>query len=325
MNRLHWIVFTQIIVLLAGSLPAWSESKPEPKIEDNFEVKWTSVTYHKIVSVPNPVGPSDAQGPQRSENLSLNCEVVIVDPNLVLGTCWEVKVEDITDGQGERIQTAFISSRRGYTQYGPMSYRRRYVTPPKPSRWKTAVRSALGLSPKESPRSQLVTELLPCRMQIELDVGLTEGTDREIGTLKGHFYVLMAESFEYVELPFEPNDKWVRLTPDLEVRIRDAWYRDSSYHLSAEARPGGGSSTLHLYPESFLPERIVVDRQLIDQDGKRIGEYAGSIRLPFDVRENRSGSGGFKGTIKKVRYKIAVNPMHQKIPFVLENIPLPKP
>jgi len=31
------------------------------------------------------------------------------------------------------------------------------------------------------------------------------------------------------------------------------------------------------------------------------------------------------GQIKKIRFVIAVNPTHREIPFVLENIPLPKP
>ncbi len=327
MKRLHWIAVIEVVALFAGLAPAGAESKTKlgTKVADNFKVNWSSVTYSKWVSLYNPAVSSGTQQQQTSEALSLNCEVEILDPNRVLGICRELKVEEITDGKGEKIQTAFKSSRSGYTQYGPLRYSRRHVTPPKPPRWKTAVRSALRLPPKKSPRLQLVMELEPSRMRIKLDVGLTEGGDREIGRVKGHFYALTAESFEYVELPFEPNDKWVRLTPDQEVKIRDAWHRNSSYHLSTETRPWGGSSTRHLYPENFLPHRIVVDRQLINQDGNRIGHYVGSTRLPFDVRENRSGSGSFEGTIKKVRYKMAVNPMHQKIPFVFEHIPLPKP
>ncbi|MHC4700778.1 MAG: hypothetical protein ACYTFQ_09395, partial [Planctomycetota bacterium] len=232
----------------------------------------------------------------------------------------------ITDGQGEEVPTTLARSPPGYTQYSPLHYRTRYVSPPKPPKWKTAVRSALRLPPKQSASRQLATELDPSRARIALDVGLTKGTDMKMATVKGHFYALIAESFKYVELPFEPNDSWVRLTHDQEVSIRDAWQRGSSYYLNTQTRPHKASFTGHLYPEGFLPEQMVVDRQLINQEGKRIDRYLGSMRLPFTVREDLSGGGSrVEGTIEKVRYKIAVNPAHQKIPFTLENIPLPKP
>ncbi len=325
MKRLRWIVFTEVIALFVGPSPVWSESKSEAKIEDNFDVNWSSVTYSKTVSVHNPEVSSGTQGPQASEGLSLSCQVVIADPNLVLGISREPIIEAIADGKGADIQAALVSSRSSFsTRYEPLRYRRRYVTPPRPARWKTAVRSVLQLSQKESLRPQLVNELEPSRLQIRLDVGLTGRAGDEIGYVKGHFYVLMAESFEYVELPFEPNDNWVRLTPDVEIQIRDAWSQGSSYRLRTETRPRGGASTHSLSVESYLSDRIVVDRQFVNEKDKSTN-YTGIGRLPFRVGGSHSGGGGFEGTIKKVRYKIAVNPIHQEIPFVLENIPLPRP
>ena len=96
MKRMYWIVLTEVIVLFVGSSPAWSESKLKTKIADNFNVRWSSITYSKTVSLSNPVVSSGIQKQQASESLSLNCEVEILDPNLVLGTCREPVIEEIT-------------------------------------------------------------------------------------------------------------------------------------------------------------------------------------------------------------------------------------
>lgn len=74
-----------------------------------------------------------------------------------------------------------------------------------------------------------------------------------------------------------------------------------------------------------LPSRIVVTRQFIGSDGKPTHHFSGIRRLPAHVGGNGSGSGGDSGQIQKIRFVIAVNPTHYKIPFAFEHIPLPKP
>ena len=69
-------------------------------------------------------------------------------------------------------------------------------------------------------------------MQIELDARLSRQPENEIGRVKGHFYALVAESLEYVEVPFEQSDDWVRLTPDMEIRVGRASCQKSQYTLS---------------------------------------------------------------------------------------------
>ena len=161
-------------------------------------------------------------------------------------------------------------------------------------------------------------------MQIDLNVGLGEKSTEKIGRVKGYFHALVAESYEYVDVPFKTSDKWHRLTPDVEIQVRDAWCRDSSFRLSTRARPERGMSMHSLSADSYLPERMVVDRQFINDKGETRNS-GGFRRLPFSVGGGMSGSGCFEGTIEKVRYTIAVNPTHYEIPFMLENIPLPKP
>ena len=74
-----------------------------------------------------------------------------------------------------------------------------------------------------------------------------------------------------------------------------------------------------------LPRRIVVDRQFIGQDGKPIQHIIGTRRIPASVGGRGGGSGRDMGRVEKIRFVIAVNPAHYKIPFELEDIPLPRP
>jgi len=326
MKRLYWIVLIEVMALFVGLSPARaeSESKPKMKVADNFKVSWSSITYTKRLLLRNPAVSED-QEQEVSEGLSLSCEVEILDPNLVLGTCREPLIEELTDGKGGDIEIDAMSSGSGYTRYEAPRYRRRFVAPPKPAKWKTAIRSALRLPQKASSRPQLVNVLEPSRMQIDLDVGLSKQTGGEIGHVKGYFYALMAESFEYVDVPFKKSDKWVRLTPDVEVQIRDAFSDGCSYRLSTKARPEGGGFRGMLSADTYLPERLLVERRLVGPDDKPVRRHTGPRRLPYSPSGNSSGGGSSMGQIKKIRFVIAVNPTHHEIPFVLENIPLPKP
>ena len=162
-------------------------------------------------------------------------------------------------------------------------------------------------------------------MQIDLGVATGEQPGEKISRVKGYFHALVAESFEYVDVPFKKSDKWVRLTPDTEVQILEAFTDESSYRIKTKERPEGGGFRGMLSAESYMPARLVTSRQLIGPDDKPVRRHSGSRMLPFHIGGSSSGGGTSMGQIKKIRYVIAVNPTHYEIPFVLENIPLPKP
>ena len=77
--------------------------------------------------------------------------------------------------------------------------------------------------------------------------------------------------------------------------------------------------------DTFLPKRIVVHRQLLGPNDKIIQNFGGYRHLPAHISGSSSGSGGDYGKVEKIRYMIAIDPTHYKIPFEFENIPLPKP
>jgi hypothetical protein len=325
MKRPDWIVLIAVIVLFVGSSPAKAESEPIPetKVADKFKVSWSSITYDKRVSLRNAAASGD-QEQQVSETLSLSYEVQSLAPNLVLGICIEPMIEEVTDGAGANIEFVPVSSKSNDMNYEALHYRRKYVRPPKPAWWKTAIRSVLRLPQKANAQGQWVNELEPHRMQKGLDVGLSRRGGGEIGRVKGHFYALVAESFEYVELPFKQSDDWMRLTPDMEIRLHDAQCTERKFRFSTNRRPAGSVSMRTLSVHDYLPSRIVAARILIGEDGKPISHQFGIQRLPANLLEGTNGSGS-DCLIKSIRFVIAVNPKHHKIPFVFEHIPLPRP
>jgi len=161
-------------------------------------------------------------------------------------------------------------------------------------------------------------------MYIRLNVGLSGVADRKIGRVKGHFRALVAESLEYVEVPFKPSDDWVRLTPDLEIQLHDTKCTEKRFDFRIRRRPQDAASIRTISIHDYFPNRVVVARELIAEDGKRIQHPHGIQRLPADILQG-SHARGDDCLIKSIRFVIAVNPTHHKIPFVLENIPSPKP
>jgi hypothetical protein len=160
-------------------------------------------------------------------------------------------------------------------------------------------------------------------MQVDLDVGLCKQNTGKTVDIKGYFYALVAESSEYVDVPFEPNESWIRVTPDLEVQIIEAQCTGSSYRLKVETRPQRGSSMRPLCAEDSLPRRIALGRQLIGANGELIQNFSGPRHVPAPLGGSSSGSGSRYKQIEKIRFVLAINPAHKKIPFELEKVPLP--
>jgi len=309
-----------------------AKSEFDKKVADCFRVSWRSIKYNKTMSLYNPAVSSNGSDQKAVEIFTLSCEIEILDPNLTLGTNTEPIITQMVDSKGRDIDISQAQPRSKFMSYEGLRYHTRFRQPPRPPRWQTLIRSALRLPQKPRPRPKLVNELQPSPMRIDLDFGSFEPDSGEISRVKGYFHALMAESLEHVEVPFEPNDNWVRLTPDLEIQVREArctessyqFNTESSYQFNIETRSQGRPSMRPVSVEDYLPSRILVARQLIGEDGKPTRHLSGHRRVPASAGGRGSGSGNV-GRIERIRYVIAVNPSHHKIPFTLEHIPLPEP
>jgi hypothetical protein len=314
-------VITVEAVVLFGSLSAaWAEPGLDAKAADYFTAKWSRIAYTKTDIIQNdPVAEQDTL-----ESLSLSCAITIRDPNLVLGTLQQGVVTQLTGRQGQDLRvnppTAHVGPPYERPRYTPRS-----MQPPREPRWRTALRSVLRLSPTRIPAPRLVWELQPSQMHLQLDTKALDQAGGQLRQVKGYFHALVAEALENVDMPFEPNDRWVRLTPALEVRLSQASCTASSFQYRIETRPQNEYSP-PLRLSDPLPERLVVARQLIGSDGKPRHDFPYGQQPWLPMRIGGAMSGGWTDCqIKALRFVIAVNPAHCRIPFEFQHVPLPDP
>ena len=329
--RLRRSLIYVIIITFTGLSSGLADAEIDKKVTDLFGVNWESVRYNRSVSRYNLEVSSNEQNSRASESLSLSGQILIKDPNLVLGTCQQGVITEMTDRQGRNIESGQELPQSRNMSYEGLRYRQRYTQPPKLPRWKNFVRSILRIRPA-SFRPERINELQPARLDMQLDIGLLGSSGGQITEIKGYYFALMAESVEYVEVPFEPNDNWIRLTDDLEIMVQEAECATTSsrirYNYNIQERRTGDDRPYRLTVEDYLPERIVTDRHFVGADGKPIDRFMGISRLPGRVGGGGSGSrSDSRGVIpiEKIRFVIAVNPSHYKVPFEFKNIPLPDP
>lgn len=339
MVRLRWKIISVIFIISTVVSGESNETVFDKKLIKNFEINWESMDYDKRVSRYNLNVSSNQQRARADENLTLRCTVEIKDPNLVFGISRKGILTEMTGGKKQKIE---IDQEQSMSQQHPMRrsmemayeglrYHRRYTQPPQVPKWQAWIYKYLKI-PQKPFRPQLVDELQPPRIRFELDLALLDQSGGKIRSLKGHYYVLMAESIDHIEVPFEPNDTWVRLTDDLEIQVLEAECKVSGsgvkYSYEIEENRSGTRRMHRISAADYLPQKMVMGRQFIGRDGKQRHRSLGIMRIPAHVGGRGSGSSSSPtgiSPIEKIRFLIAVDPKHCKIPFELKNIPLPDP
>jgi len=267
-------------------------------IADDLTVRWSSVTYRK--GVHNPAVPPEYRNSMEPDVLAVSCVIQMADPRLLLGVAPDPTIEKIADSQGNDVEL---------NQQMPATGRR-YEQGVFFIRWLKDI----NLSHLE--RTRIPSERYPPR--VELDAELPERIGGEIGLLRGRYEALVAESIEYVDLPFRPDDNWVRLTPDVEIRVVQARNVPDVYHYEIEQRPAIVPAVTRVDVSEQLPNRVVVGRQMIIRSDSMIGAGgSGPGRI--------GGRGDGIGRAEGIRFVIAVNPAPVTIPFELRHVPLSAP
>ncbi len=350
MIRLKWSFIYLFVIFFTDFSTASTDAGIDKKVIERFEINWESMRYNKTVTQYNPDVSSNQQPSRADENLTLRCQVEVKDPNLVLGISRKGFLTRLTDGKRQNIE---ISQQEPEFRSPPMPamrnmpgsmpifrpmdmwyeglrYHRRFTQPPKVPRWRALLRKFFRI-PQPPFKPELIDELQPPSVQFELDLELLESSGGEIRSLEGYYYALVAESVDHVEVPFEPNDQWVRLTDEVAIQVREAECTISgtrtryNYEIE-EDRTAAGRGISRLSVGDYLPQKMVMGRQFIKQDGKTLNRSMGPGFLSAHVGGSGSGTHSSSGwPIEKIRFLIAVNPKHYKIPFKLKNIPLPNP
>ncbi|MGB2866247.1 MAG: hypothetical protein WBC05_23145 [Sedimentisphaerales bacterium] len=269
------------------------------KTADGLTIRWSAVTHRKTLH--NPAVLPEYRNSTAPEDLSISCEIEMSDPRLLLGIAPQPIIEKITDSQGNDVEI---------NQQQPQS-KRMYMQGEFFIKWLRGIN--LSLSKKE---------MIPDKHyppKVELNAGLRERIGGEIGLLKGRYEALMAESIEYIDLPFRPDGNWARLTDDVEIKVVKARNVPNVYHYEIEQRPESVLTADKVQVGEPLPSRLVVGRQTILHNSS--GMSAEGRGGPSII----SGRGNGIGRAEGIRYVIAINPAHISIPFELRDIPVSAP
>lgn len=320
--RIRAKIILQLVFAGLAVVAGHTRAEVDRKIAACFATRWSSARYNKSVELRNTEGSAAKE--QVSESLSISCQVEIRNPERIIGICPAGTVTEMIDANGRDVSAAVLSPQQRDWHYEGLRYQNRFTQPRQVPGWQKALRSFLRIPANKNFKPELVADLQPSNMELRLDTGLLAGAPAEIRRIKGYFHAVTAAKFENVDVPFEPNEAWVRLTDDLEIQVREARNVGSSFHYRIEAREDSRRSMRGLTANDPLPSRIVTARQFIGIDGKPTRQFPGMRSLPVHVGGSGSGSGS-DAQIKTIRFVIAVNPTHHEIPFKLEHIPLPDP
>ncbi len=152
--------------------------------------------------------------------------------------------------------------------------------------------------------------------------------------------VLVAETFEVVDVPFEANENWVKLVEGLEILVEEAAVEEGKYSYLIQAVYAPDIVTYstgghwHVRRDEAPPAVLVVKTEMLNAAGKPVrdpnasgGFSGGTSGTESDglmiATSTGSGSCSACGDVATIRYTFAFNPYEQEAQFVLEDIPVP--
>ncbi len=178
------------------------------------------------------------------------------------------------------------------------------------------------------------------RYSVSIPTDPSLGYPVSLSRVEWSFSVLLADTFEVVDVPFEPNESWIELVDGLEILVEEASAEEGkySYLIQAIYEPNAVAYSTggrwHFWRDETPPPVIVVKVEMLDAAGKPVhqpgtsgGFSSGTSRENSDGLEiattRASGSCAGCGDVATIRYTFALEPYEQEARFVLEDIPVP--
>jgi hypothetical protein len=253
-----------------------------------------------------------------------------LDPNVIIGTCDQAIITEITDNKGQVIFSDSSFPNTSSMTYNGLQYDRQMVRPQRDPQWKQIMESVLRIRKQVNTGPQWVLQLRPNNLRIQLNKEILEKSGGKIGSVKGYFYALSAKSLKNIDVALKPNDSWINVTDNEQIHIKDVQHSGSSLTYSIENRQVNRNTqnfgSFSIKVSDYLPNQIITARQFLREDGTLSSAFFGSSsQLPAHIGGNGSIGGGDAAQINKIRIVIAEDPNHNKIPFEIKNIPVPKP
>ena len=152
---------------------------------------------------------------------------------------------------------------------------------------------------------------------------------------------LVADVFEVVDVPFEPNDTWIELVPGLEILVEEASVQEARYAYKIQAIYDPALISFdtmgnwHFWRDEVPPATMLVKMDLLNAAGKPVytqgtsGGFSSSATGHgtddglMEATTTGSGSCSVCGDATTIRYIFAVEPYELEAQFVLEDVPVP--
>ncbi len=154
--------------------------------------------------------------------------------------------------------------------------------------------------------------------------------------------VLLVEETKTVDIPFEPNDAWVELTPGFEIMVEEAATEEGKYQYKLKTQYDstkvgylmGGS--IHLWNDESLPPAAILSMAILNAEGKSVKDVSGgnggfssgsgASGSSTQMSGTMSGSGSCSacGDATTIRFTLGFNLYEQEASFTLKDIPVPE-
>ena len=93
--------------------------------------------------------------------------------------------------------------------------------------------------------------------------------------------VLLVEETKTVDIPFEPNDAWVELTPGFEIMVEAAATEEGKYQYKLKTQYDSTrvgylmSGSIHLWNDESLPPAAILSMAILNAEGKSVKDVSG--------------------------------------------------
>jgi len=179
----------------------------------------------------------------------------------------------------------------------------------------------------------------PFWFSLATPVDPNQGCPSSLSRIEWSVGVLVADNFQVVDVPFEPNDNWVELVPGLEIQVEQASVEEGrcEYRIQAmyseEVVSYLTSHSWYFRADKALPDVVVARMDLLNAAGQSVRDLgSGTFRNNTTTRTEdgltvATGTGYGRcdtcGEVTTIRYALALAPYERQARFVLEDIPVP--
>lgn len=273
--------------------PNWTPS-------DCFVPAWERVTLSTQLSNPEEV--SGATGYNSIRTLSISCNLYKADiRNLISSTTFLYPTEAQAVDDQDNVY----------------SYERSFYT--------------VHVNTTQSD-SSLIN--LPTNISLSFPIDPNTGYPIRLKQVSWSIDGIFAHAIRSIKVPFEASDEWIEILPDYSILIEEALIEENMYSYLIKAKYEGPDSLprslLTLRNDDPIPQYIDMGISLLDEHGIDVRSYPGSGGFTSsgggsDRNYTISGSGfcGACGGVKTIQFQFAVDSYVAKMPYLLNDIPVP--